>query len=77
MRETFAVQISGDVIDEEDEEFGATISIDLSEQATVQLMPAQTVVVITDDDSESLALAPAHPPSPSPSPSYIYIQPYR
>ncbi len=48
-REEFAVQIASDVLDEEDEEFRAVISIDLGE-GSVQLIPSETVVVIQDDD---------------------------
>lgn len=50
-REVFTVQIRNDNTDEEEEEeFRATISIEPGDEGSVQLIPEQTVVVITDDD---------------------------
>lgn len=48
-REEFAVQVENDAIVEEDEQFGATLSLDPSEDS-VQLIPSTTTVVITDND---------------------------
>ena len=50
-REAFAVQIQGDTIDEEDEEFRAVLSTEVSEDS-VRLNPVRTMVTIRDDDSK-------------------------
>ena len=49
IREPFAVRIQPDVIDEENETFRAVLTIDPGEDS-VQLIPSEAVVTITDDD---------------------------
>ena len=51
IREQFAVRIQPDVLDEEDETFRAVLSIDPGEDS-VQLIPAEATVTITDDDGK-------------------------